>query len=259
MAVGVKVGGPVTVTASAQGKQGSARISVVARVGRVGAGRAGHGERGGGAHQHAGGQGIRRTGRRIAGPVRDMEQQQCGGGHRVAGGAVTGVTVGGPVTITATIEGLSGAAQVTVVEAAVATVTVSPPTSSIAAGSDGAVERRAQGRPGQRADGTGGHLEHVGRVACLGVQYRAGDGPAAGRPGDDPGHVGGTERERAGDGDAGSAVQGGVPGAAAPRWQRASTITPPVQVEIQNILGGRVTNSSATVTLSLADNPARPR
>ena len=28
-----------------------------------------------------------------------------------------------------------------------------------------------------------------------------------------------------------------------------------MQVEIQNILGGRVTNSSATVTLSLADNP----
>ena len=32
-------------------------------------------------------------------------------------------------------------------------------------------------------------------------------------------------------------------------------ITPPVQVEIQNTLGGRVTNSSATVTLSLEDNP----
>ena len=60
---GVKIGGPVTVKASAQGKEGSADDLGGGTLGRVGAGRTGHGERGGGTHQHAGGQGIRRAGR----------------------------------------------------------------------------------------------------------------------------------------------------------------------------------------------------
>ena len=50
-------------------------------------------------------------------------------------GAITGMAVGGPITITATIEGKDGSAQISVVDAAVATITVSPPTSTIPVGS----------------------------------------------------------------------------------------------------------------------------
>jgi uncharacterized protein YjdB len=48
-----------------------------------------------------------------------------------ASGLVTGVAAGGPVTITATSEGLNGTAQVTVTLVPVASVTVSPPSSTI--------------------------------------------------------------------------------------------------------------------------------
>jgi uncharacterized protein YjdB len=46
-------------------------------------------------------------------------------------GVVTGVALGGPVTITATSEGKSGTASVTVIVAPVGSVTVSPPTPTI--------------------------------------------------------------------------------------------------------------------------------
>ena len=135
MAVGVKVGGPVAITAAAQGKQGSAQVIGGAARGGVGAGRAGHGERGGGTHQHAGGEGIRCPGQRTAGRTATWSSSNEALVTVSQVGAITGVAAGGPVTVTATIEGQSGTAQVTVVEAAVASVTVSPPTSIIEAGS----------------------------------------------------------------------------------------------------------------------------
>lgn len=49
-------------------------------------------------------------------------------------GLVTGVAPGGPVSITATIDGVSGSAQVSVSLVPVATVSVAPPSSTIAAG-----------------------------------------------------------------------------------------------------------------------------
>ena len=49
-------------------------------------------------------------------------------------GGVTGVAPGGPVAVTATIEGKSDASQVSVVLVAVNTVTVAPTTATIAAG-----------------------------------------------------------------------------------------------------------------------------
>jgi len=51
-----------------------------------------------------------------------------------AGGTVTGIATGGPVTITATSEGQSGTAQVTVGAVAVATVAVTPATRTLAVG-----------------------------------------------------------------------------------------------------------------------------
>src|SRR5437764_295607 len=58
-------------------------------------------------------------------------------GARASGGAsgrATGVAAGGPVTMTATSEGQSGAATVTVANAPVASVTVAPATASVATG-----------------------------------------------------------------------------------------------------------------------------
>jgi uncharacterized protein YjdB len=49
-------------------------------------------------------------------------------------GLVTGVSAGGPVTITATSEGQSGTASITVAGAPVASVTVAPPSASVQAG-----------------------------------------------------------------------------------------------------------------------------
>ena len=49
-------------------------------------------------------------------------------------GLVTGVSVGGPVTITATSEGKSGAAQVSVTPAPVATITLDRSSATVAIG-----------------------------------------------------------------------------------------------------------------------------
>src|SRR5207244_3536219 len=52
-------------------------------------------------------------------------------------GLVTGVAAGGPVTITATSEGQSGTASITVAGAPVASVTVTPASASVQAGQTG--------------------------------------------------------------------------------------------------------------------------
>ncbi len=135
MAVAVKQGGPVTVTAATQGKQGTARITVAPRA--VASVRV---------EPAAASVAVGRTSTLVA---RAFDAQ--GGelpGRPVTwnssnsaivsvspGGDITGVAIGGPVTITATIEGQQGTAEVTVVSAAVATVTVSPPSSTIPVGS----------------------------------------------------------------------------------------------------------------------------
>lgn len=65
-------------------------------------------------------------------------------------GVVTGVAAGGPVTITATSEGQSGSAQVTVTPPPVATVAVAPGTSALTIGATAtlvATVRDAAGAP----------------------------------------------------------------------------------------------------------------
>lgn len=135
MVTGVANGGPVTVTAAAQGKQGTAEITVappaVASV-RV--------------EPATASVAVGRTSTLVARAF-DAQGGELPGRSTVwnssdpgivtvsTTGAITGVAVGGPVTVTATIEGEEASAQVSVVNAAVATVNVSPPASTIAVGS----------------------------------------------------------------------------------------------------------------------------
>ena len=251
---GVKIGGPVTVKASAQGKEGSAAISVVARsvasvrvepaTANVAVGRT----------STLVAKAFDAQGDELPGRSATWNSSNAAVASVSPGGAVTGVTVGGPVTITATIEGLSGAAQVTVVQSAVATVTVSPPTSSIAAGTTvqlSAVLRDDQGSvltgravTWSTSDGLRASVSNTGLVTGL-------------LPGG-PVSILATSEGRSGS--AQVTVTAAPPSKVAFLVQPTSVatgeqMTPPVQVEIQNSLGGRVTNSSATVTLSLADNP----
>jgi hypothetical protein len=134
MAVAVNEGGPVAVTAVAQGKQGSARILVAPRtvasvrvepsaaniaVGRVSALVAR-------AYDAQGGE--------LPGRSAVWSSSDAGVASVSAEGAITGVSVGGPVTISAMIEGKEGTARITVVTAAVSGIGVTPPTSTISVG-----------------------------------------------------------------------------------------------------------------------------
>ena len=135
MAVAVKQGGPVTVTAVAQGKQGTARISVAPRAvasvrvepatANVALGRT----------STLVARAFDAQGGELPGRAVVWSSNNAGIVSVSPEGAITGVTLGGPATITATIEGKEGTAQITVVDAAVATITVSPPSSTIPVGS----------------------------------------------------------------------------------------------------------------------------
>ena len=254
MAQALKVGGPVAVTAAVQGKQGSAHVLVAARavasvrvepatanvaVGRTSTLVAK-------AFDAQGNELSGRTATWSSGNEALVTVSQAGG--------ITGVVAGGPVTVTATIEGQSGTAQVTVVEAAVASVTVSPSTSNIEAGSTvqlSAVLKDDQGNVlagrailWSTTDPVRASVSTTGLVTGL-----APGGPVT---------ILATSEGRSG------GAQVTVTPAPATKVgflaQPTSTvagvsISPAVQVEIQNPLGGRVTTSSAPVTLSLGTNP----
>jgi uncharacterized protein YjdB len=250
---GVKLGGPVAVRAAAQGKEGSAAISIVARavasvrvepatanvaVGRTSTLVAR-------AFDAQGNELPGRTATWRSGDETIVTVSQQGG--------ITGVVAGGPVTITATIEGHSGTSQVTVVNAAVASVTVTPPTATIQAGSTvqlTAVLKDDQGNvlTGRAllwttADGARASVSTTGLVT----------GVAPGGPvsvlATSEGVSGGSE----------VTVTPSPPTRLAFLTQPGTVavgdaITPGVQVEIQNAQGQRVATSSAPVALTL--NPA---
>ena len=135
MAAGVKNGGPVTVSAAIQGKQGSAVITVAPRA--VASVRV---------QPSTASVAVGRTSTLVAtafdaqgGELPGRPVMWTSGNADIimvsAAGAITGVAAGGPTTVTATIEGKSGSARISVVDAAVATITVSPSTSTISVGS----------------------------------------------------------------------------------------------------------------------------
>jgi uncharacterized protein YjdB len=127
-------GSTVQVTASVQGKQGVARISTaqvpVARVevtpptAQLGVGRT----------STLTAIAYDSEGRELDGRVPAWSSSNAAVVSVNQQGEVTGVALGGPVTITATVEGQSDASLVTVVDNAVATVTVAPGSASIPGG-----------------------------------------------------------------------------------------------------------------------------
>ncbi|MCU0621732.1 MAG: Ig-like domain-containing protein [Gemmatimonadales bacterium] len=131
---GLQVGGPVRVFAAAQGREGSASVSVgavpVASVrvepatATVAVGRT----------STLTATALDAQGRPLAGRTATWTSAAPGTVSVSTAGEITGVSVGGPVAVTATIEGRSSASQVTVVNVPVASVTVAPPTATIAAG-----------------------------------------------------------------------------------------------------------------------------
>lgn len=125
-------GGPVTITATSEGKSGSAQVSATAPVATVSVSPPATSLATGGTVQLTaelrGASGNVLTGRTITWTSSDHAIATVSGT-----GLVTGVAAGGPVTITATSEGKSGSAEVTVT-ASVATVTVSPPAITLATG-----------------------------------------------------------------------------------------------------------------------------
>ena len=254
MALGVQEGGPVTITAVAQGKQGTARLTVAPRsvasvrvepaTANVAVGRT----------STLVAKALDAQGRELPGRTASWRSSNEAVATVAQTGAVTGVAIGGPVTITATIEGLSGAGQVTVVEAAVATVSVAPPTASIPAGTTVQLSAELKDDQGNvltgravtwsTSDALRASVSNTGLVTGL-------------LPGG-PVTILATSEGRSGS--AQVTVTPAPPSKVAFVVQPSSVeageaITPAVQVEIQNLLGGRVTTSSATVTLSLADNP----
>jgi uncharacterized protein YjdB len=136
LVTGVGAGGPVTITATSEGQSGLASITVtvVVPVASVSVAPA--------AASVQQGQTVQLTatpkdalGNPLSGRVVTWSSGNTAVATVSSSGLVTGVGPGGPVTITAMSEAQSGLASITVTAVPVASVTVSPSTASVAAGS----------------------------------------------------------------------------------------------------------------------------
>ena len=132
LAAGVTPGGPVTITATSEGKSGSAQVTVQAPVATITIEPATVSLTPGGTAQLTP---ILKdaSGNVLAGRIITWSSSNSTVAAVSTTGLVTGAAPGGPVTITATSEGRTGAAQVTV-QAPVASVTIVPAAVSIAPG-----------------------------------------------------------------------------------------------------------------------------
>jgi hypothetical protein len=131
---GIAVGGPVTITATSEGQSGTGAITImpapVASVSVTPAAAsltAGFTQQLAATPKDAAGNAL--TGRTVTWASSNVGVASVG-----AAGLVTGSAVGGPVTITATSEGHSGSAAITVTPVPVASVSLNPATASITTG-----------------------------------------------------------------------------------------------------------------------------
>ncbi len=255
IALGVKLGGPVEITAIAQGKQGSARVSVAPRsvasvqvepasatvaVGRTSTLVA---------------KAFDANGNELAGRSATWSSADDAVVTVSSSGAITGVSVGGPVGVTATIDGQSATAQVTVVAVAVASVTVSPVTADVPAGST--LQLEAVLRDDQGTVLTGRAVLWTSTDAArASVSQSSGlvTGVALGGP---------VAILATSEGRTGQSQITVVPGTATrlaftvqPRDVVAGAlISPDVKVEVRDAAGNRVPTSTAPVTMALENNP----
>ncbi|HEX5631882.1 MAG TPA: putative Ig domain-containing protein, partial [Gemmatimonadales bacterium] len=242
----------VQVTASVQGKQGVARITTaqvpVARVevepaiAQLGVGRT----------STLTARAFDAQGRELEGRVPTWSTSNAAVVAVNQQGEVTGVTVGGPVTITATIEGQSDASLVTVVNNAVATVTVAPGTASIPGG--GSVQLSATLRDDQGNVLTGRAVNWTSSDETIATIEGSGTTVTVrGRRAGGPVTITATSEGRSGS--AQITVTVGAPAQLAFVQQPPGTITnggdmPVVSVEVQDA-GGNRTTSTAPVTMAI--------
>jgi uncharacterized protein YjdB len=131
---GVASGGPVAVTATADGKVGTTQVTVLQRpIASVTVSPPSASIEAGATVQ------LTATPKDAAGTALTGRTMQWASASATvaavsASGLVTGVSVGGPVTITATVEGQSATAQMTITRASVAAVAVTPGISTVAQG-----------------------------------------------------------------------------------------------------------------------------
>lgn len=134
---GVAVGGPVTITATSEGKSGTSVFTIVAiPVASVTVSPTAPTIMVGATTQLSAST-LDASGNALTGRAVTWTSSNTAIASVSSTGLVTGLTVGGPVTITATSEGKSGSASVTVIPvppASVASVIVSPPSPSITIG-----------------------------------------------------------------------------------------------------------------------------
>src|SRR2546422_413975 len=174
LVTGKALGGPVTITATSEGKAGTAAVTVtpipvatVAVAPPTASIVVGATVQLSATPQDAVGNPL--TGRTIT-----WQSGNAAVASVDSNGVVTGKAVGGPVTITATSEGKSGTAAVTVTPIPVATVAVTPPTASIVVGATvqlSATPQDAAGNPltgrtvtWQTSDGTIATVDATGLV-----------------------------------------------------------------------------------------------
>jgi uncharacterized protein YjdB/phage tail protein X len=254
MAVGVKVGGPVSVTATAQGKQGSARVSVTPRavasvrvepatasvaVGRTSTFTA---------------RAFDAQGGELPGRTATWSSANSEVASVTQAGAVSGVAVGGPIAITATIDGQSGSSQVSVVNAAVASVTVTPPSASIGAGTSTQLTAVLRDDAGNILTGRAVLWTTTDAVRTSVSQTGLVTGLVLGGP---------VTILATSEGRSGESQVTVVPGTAARlafTVQPASAvagrpISPDVRVQVQDALGNRIPGSTISVTVALNANP----
>ncbi len=169
-------------------------------------------------------------------------------------GVVTGVQIGGPVTITATIDGRTGAVSVTITAVPVSTVTVDPPEAGILVG--GAVQLAATVR------GAGGEIL-TGRPvawssAAQGVASVTTQGMVVGvSPG------GPVSITASSEGKAGTALitVGARPASRLgflthpPDGIAGQALNPAVQVAVQDDIGNTVAGATTAISLALSTNP----
>ena len=251
---GIATGGPVQVIARAQGKQGAASVTVgqvrvssvtvtpsptvvgVARTAQL--------------TVHA----FDAEGDEVTGRAATWSSANEAIASVNASGLVTGVAAGGPVAITATVDGVSGSSQVTVSAVPVATVTVAPPSSTIGSGTTvqlAATLRDAQGNvlAGRTVTWSSAN-DQVAQVSATGLVM----GLRIGGP------VVITAASESQSGTAQVTVTVGAAARLAFTQQptnvvAGAAIAPTIVVEAQDAGGNRVTTFNGLVTLALEANP----
>jgi len=150
LVTGNAAGGPVTITATSEGKSGTSAITVAAiPIASVDV-TPGTGSVQVGATLQLTATPRDVNGNALTGRVITWQPSDAAIATVDANGLVTGKTAGGPVTITATSEGKSGTAAITVTPVPVASVTVAPAPASVAVGATvqlTATPRDAGGNP----------------------------------------------------------------------------------------------------------------